>query len=424
MHAKQGKKTRGPRRGLWGVILLSLLPACSQFQPVPLEQLDYLSRVQTQEKDGVRVSVSVMTRDETSLGFGKKLDEMAIQPVWIKIENNSEQDYALMLHGVDPDYFSEGEAAVAMQSGSAKNRAAIYDHFEEVGIDTFASSGETTSGFVFTNLKQGTRQVRVRLLGDKRLLEFEFFVTVPGLFADWQRGDVDSIYSEDEFTDYEDPLEFRAMLESFMCCTTKKNGEGSGDPINLVVVAEPSRLRKFIAAGWDETELMSLASGWRTFKAFITGGEYKYSPISALYIFERPQDISFQKARDTIHERNHLRLWLAPWRYRGNAVWIGAISRDIGVFFTTRTWNLTTHAIDSEVDEARNYIFEDLANAQAVSAFSTVNGVGQSTRENSRENLLGTPWWTDGRRMLMFLSDDPVALDKIEVLEWDREKPH
>lgn len=424
MHYSVAKKTLGPLTGTWLAVLLILLSACTNFQPVPLEQLDYLSRVQTQEKDGIRVSVTVMSRDETRLAFGKKLDEMAIQPVWIQIENKSKQGYALILHGVDPDYFSEGEAAFAMQSGSAKNRAAINEHFEEMGIDTFASSGETTSGFVFTNLKQGTRQVRVRLLGDNRLLEFEFFVTVPGLFADWQRGDVDSIYSEDEITDYDDPLEFRAMLENFICCTTKKNGEGSGDPINLVVVAEPSRLSKFIAAGWDETELMSLGSGWRTFKAFITAGEYKYSPISALYIFGRPQDISFQKARDTIHERNHLRLWLAPWRFRGNPVWLGGISRDIGVFFTTRTWNLTTHAIDSEIDEARNYLLEDLATAQAVSAFSIVNGVGESTRENPRENLLGTPWWTDGRRLLLFLSDDPVALDEIEVLEWAREKPH
>ena len=111
---------------------------------------------------------------------------------------------------------------------------------------------------------------------------------------------------------------------------------------------------------------MTAGSSWRTVKAFLTGSEYKYSPISALYVFGRPQDIGLQKARDTIHERNHLRLWLSPVRFRGEAVWIGAISRDIGVFFTTRAWNLTTHAIDPEVDEARDYLVEDIATAQAL----------------------------------------------------------
>ena len=97
---------------------------------------------------------------------------------------------------------------------------------------------------------------------------------------------------------------------------------------------------------------------------------------------------------------------------------MGAISRDIGVFFTPRTWNLTTHAIDSNVDEARSYLFEDLATAQGVSDFTLVEGVGSASREKPIENLLGTPWWTDGRRLVLFLSEQPVALDQVNVLDW------
>ena len=178
-----------------------------------------------------------------------------------------------------------------------------------------------------------------------------------------------------------------------MCCTTKKNGYGFGRS------DQPGRDRKightelnaFIKAGWDETEIIGPGSSWRTFKSFVTGSEYKYSPISALYVFERPQDIGLQKARDTIHERNHLRLWLSPVRYQGEFVWIGAISRDIGVFFTTRAWNLTTHAIDPEVDEARDYLGEDLATAQALSKLGRVSGVGEVMREAPKKNLLGSP---------------------------------
>ena len=47
-------------------------------------------------------------------------------------------------------------------------------------------------------------------------------------------------------------------------------------------------------------------------------------------MFGRPQDLALQKARDNIHQRNHLRLWLSPMRYHGKQVWVGQISRDIG----------------------------------------------------------------------------------------------
>jgi hypothetical protein len=405
------------------MLVLSQLLACASFAPEPLSGLDYLSRVESQEQEGVRVSVSVLTREEARRGFGETLDQKRIQPVWIQIENNSDRDYTLLLHGVDPDYFSVQEAAAASHAGSPSNRARIDSYFDSLGIEVYTPSGHSNSGFVFSNLKQGTRQVRVRLLGEQALLDFEFFVTVPGLQADWQHSGIESIYREDEIVSIEDSLELRDVLEEFMCCTTKKNGEGTGDPLNLVVISPPGGLQRFIGAGWDETEIINFGSSWRTVKAFIAGSEYKYSPISALYVFQRPQDLSLQKARDNIHERNHLRLWLTPWRYRGNAVWIGGISRDIGVFFTTRTWNLTTHAIDSQVDEARSYVLEDLATAQGVAAFSMVNGVGRATRDNPQENLLGTPWWTDGRRLVLMLSNDRISLEKMEVLDWVRQAP-
>ena len=104
-------------------------------------------------------------------------------------------------------------------------------------------------------------------------------------------------------------------------------------------------------------------------------------------------------------------------RWRGKPVWMGAISRDIGVFWTTRTWNLTSHAIDSKVDEARMYLTEDLATAESLSEFGFVGGVGEVTRKNPKHNLLGTPWWTDGGRVILLLSAEPVPLDEIELFD-------
>jgi len=404
-----------------GIVLLGAvfgLGGCASFTPVPLEDLDYLQRAEMRVQNGIKVTVSVLTRDEARGAFGKKLDKKLIQPVWIEIENGTQNDYLMMLHGLDPDYFSAREAAYVSHGVNNATNKGIDEYFDGLGLNPEVRAGTTTSGFVFSNLKLGTKQVRVRLIGDRELREFEFYVTVPGLRADWQRVDFESMHAEDEWVDIDDPGEFRQELEQFMCCTTKKDGSGSGDPINLVVVGSVTALTGFIKAGWDETEIISTGSSWRTFKSFVTGGEYKYSPISALYVYQRPQDVGLQKARDTINERNHLRLWLSPIRYRGEHVWIGAISRDIGVMFTTRAWNLTTHAIDPEVDEARDYLGEDLATAQKLAEFSVIKGVGEVTREAPKQNLLGSPWWTDGGRAVLWLTDDKVPLEELELIDW------
>ncbi|HCU54426.1 MAG TPA: hypothetical protein DIC36_09200, partial [Gammaproteobacteria bacterium] len=65
-------------------------------------------------------------------------------------------------------------------------------------------------------------------------------------------------------------------------------------------------------------------------------------------------------------ERNHLRLWLAPVTLAGQNVWVGQISRDIGVRFSSKTF--VTHKIDPIVDEARLYISLDIAAAQSLRA--------------------------------------------------------
>ncbi|MGC2304012.1 LssY C-terminal domain-containing protein, partial [Candidatus Binatus sp.] len=46
-------------------------------------------------------------------------------------------------------------------------------------------------------------------------------------------------------------------------------------------------------------------------------------------------------------------------------------SRDIGVRFTPKTWNLTTHQIDPNVDEARDYVLDDLLASRRVAQWDS-----------------------------------------------------
>lgn len=68
--------------------------------------------------------------------------------------------------------------------------------------------------------------------------------------------------------------------------------------------------------------------------------------------------MALQKGRRDVNQRNHMRLWLAPVTFQGQPVWVGQISRDIGVRLTRRT--ITTHKIDPAVDETRWYLLQDL----------------------------------------------------------------
>ena len=139
-----------------------------------------------------------------------------------------------------------------------------------------------------------------------------------------------------------------------------------------------------------------------------------------MYVFGRYQDAALQKARDTIHERNHLRLWLAPVQFQGKFVWIGQISRDIGVRFTART--LITHKINPDMDETHSYLIQNLLYSQNLLKFAFVKGVGSASMESPRQNLAGDPYFTDGLRGVLWVSSQPVSLAKFECTGWEKPK--
>jgi hypothetical protein len=141
-----------------------------------------------------------------------------------------------------------------------------------------------------------------------------------------------------------------------------------------------------------------------------------------LYVFDRKQDFALQKARSTIHERNHLRLWLAPFTCEGRLVWIGQISRDIGLRFTFKAPGFVTHKIDPDTDEARNYIAQEMVLSGSVSQVAWVPGVGRHPKEDPGRNLTGDPWHTDGLRIVLFLSREQIKPDQVHILDW-REEP-
>ena len=418
------------------------------YAPQP-EARDFESGALAQEDSRAKATVAVLDARQSDRFFGVPLARRGIQPVFLRIENRSTGLLRLQLVRIDPNYYTPLEAAAANHYSITRRlmgfgylgwlflpllalvplklvtayraNQRMDDFFRTNGFRLRPlEPGEVREGFVFTALDAGTKIVHVLLETTRDTLdsktgtvesggpvesavEFTFSISVPGLAADYLHRDFESLESPDSLVECDVPA-LVERLSKMPAATTNGKGTRHGDPANLVVIGDFEMLLGAFAARWDESETITLATCWKTARAFLFGSHYRYSPVSPLYLFGRSQDVALQRTRRSINDRLHLRLWLTPLRFHEHPVWVGQISRDIGVRFTTKTWNLTTHRIDPDVDESRDYVIEDLMQAQHVEATGYVDGVGACGSDAPRRNLTGDPYFTDGRRVVILLS--------------------
>jgi hypothetical protein len=402
------------------IVFVFYVQGCATTKPQPVDPLAYKSRTKSSVSGDVMVTVAVPTIEEAQAIYGVKLAKKRIQPVWVEVNNQSNDPYWFLPSGLDPEYFSPSEAAFAFYKDQNKENRQLDDKFQKLRFQNPIWPGTNKNGFILVNLDEGFKPIDIDLISRGNIKSFSFIITDPDFKGDYTEVDSKSLYSDEDIIDIEDEEELRRVLEELPCCTTNANGDQYGDPLNLILVGEGNDiLTALIRRDWHATEMFWSQALMRTIKSFLYGERYRYSPISPLYVYGRRQDIGFQKARGTIHERNHMRLWQSPIRFRGKKVFVGQISRDIGVKFTLKSPTISTHVIDPDVDEARRYLAEDLAYSQAVAGIGYVKGVGGATREAPRMNLVGDPFYTDGLRVVLFFEPRPHALSDIELIEWE-----
>jgi hypothetical protein len=412
------------------------------YTPQP-DDRGFLDRAELQKDDELEIRAAVLDNRESERFFGVPMARRGIQPVWLSIHNRGSALYRLRLASIDPNYFPPLEAAYVCHFrlgrrflefgliallfihlwlllpfkliGAWRANKKMNDFFVEHGIGyARILPGQTVAGFVFTELDEGTKRFTVRLLNVAGSKDFAFSIPIPGLRVDHHDKDLDARIAAPGAVSC-DEAELRRQLAAQPRSTTNGHGSREGDPLNLVAIGEFDAILAGFGARWDETETISFKTCWKTFKAFSLGSSYRYSPVSSLFVATRSQDFALQKARQTINERLHLRLWVTPLRFEGKPVWIGQVSRDIGVRFTYKTWNLTTHKIDPDVDDARDYVLDDLLESGHVERVGYVPGVQVAERTNPRHNLTGDPYFTDGLRAVAVFSAEPV---KPRFLNW------
>ncbi len=154
----------------------------------------FMERAQTQSRSGVEVTVSVQSDAESKSFFGVRMARKGIQPVWIEVHNNTEQSIRLDLFAIDPVYYTPLEAAYVNHFSIGKRLASfgllswlflplwplipfklwgarsanrrMNQYFKLHGLGAGPIRGKTKrSGFVFTSLDEGVKQINIHLLG-------------------------------------------------------------------------------------------------------------------------------------------------------------------------------------------------------------------------------------------------------------------
>jgi hypothetical protein len=356
-------------------------------------------RAETQSEGPIRVSAAVPGREETEAIFGIDLYDQGVQPVWLEIENSGDVQVRYAPVSTDRFYYSPMEVAYKNRGGySDEARADMQRYFDQQAMPRYVDPGETRSGFVFTHADTGAKGFNVDVFSADESHHFTFLLRVPGFVPDYANIDFDSIYSADELSVYEGDTLY-AAIKNLPCCSTDADGNRSEATLNVVLVgAGRELLTALLRSRWVETSAA------------------ESTDRAPDFLFGRKQDAIFRyesRADDSVYE---LRLWLSPMLSGKDRVWVGQVRHFYSYGAFTR--------FDPDVDNARSFALQHLIYGQALERLAWVSGEAVVPVESFWRNLIRPAFFTDGYRIVLWLSEEPVSLEEIIAYDWDTPPGH
>jgi hypothetical protein len=124
-------------------------------------------------------------------------------------------------------------------------------------------------------------------------------------------------------------------------------------------------------------------------------------PMSTLFLFGRPQDLSFAQADPLMvaAERHHLRVWKTNLMVGERPLWVGSATHDIG-FEKDQRNNGVTHKIDPDIDKERKFLLDSF---DAAGVFSSAAYVTPNDPLIDARTATGGSFHSDGRIVVMDL---------------------
>jgi hypothetical protein len=396
--------TRTPAFGvLMMFVLVSSGCATRMFESRDAGYASFIGRSVTEVSGNVRISAAVPTAEEIVSITGLDLYEKGIQPVWLEVENNDNRQMRVALLSIDDEYYSPMEVAWAYRKGfSREGRAVMERWFYEHQMPRTIPPGEIRSGLVFTHFVEGTKGFNVDTYTSNESFNFTFFVPMPGFRPDYMDVRFDDLYEADDIQSVDLPG-LRRLLADYACCSHDSKGSANGDPFNVVIVATPVALRRaLLRSQWQETQAGSPESA-----------------LARLHYYQgRTPDGTFYKSRPDGSERKELRVWLSPIRVADVPVWLAQASYDISRTRNDRSFG--DYQIDPDVDDARLFVLQSFWYSQSLARFAMATGVPAASIDTPRRNFIGNTWFTDGDRIVLVVSERPVAMDETDILIWEK----
>ncbi len=179
------------------------------------------------------------------------------------------------------------------------------------------------------------------------------------------------------------------------------------DPLNVALVgSRASVVEGMRSAGWKVADSITFRSGLRDAHSVLFGRPYETAPVSTQYLWNRPQDLAFEKTvGGSPRRRHHARFWATGGPPESSrALWIGAATYDLNVGVSYRTGEVMHH-IDEDVDAERARLFADLDRAGRLTRTTRVENYRAA---GTGQNGGGDDYRTDGAILIGTLRAAPA----------------
>lgn len=175
-----------------------------------------------------------------------------------------------------------------------------------------------------------------------------------------------------------------------------------GDMVNFVIIGAQKDVQDALeASDWHIADTNNTKAVLNAVMQTYDKKDYLAMPMSSLFLFGRKQDFGYEMADPIamVSSRHHFRIWKAPFTWKGQEVWVGAGTHDIG-FAKDKRNNSVTHKIDPAVDGERDNVGVSLQKSNKAKTFSYY--LPPNSVQEAR-NATGDGYHSDGRLLVVLL---------------------
>lgn len=152
-----------------------------RFGPDSSHDASFITRAQQKSAPGVKVSISALGATESQQSFGEDLAKYNIQPIWLSIENETDDELAFLSITMDPEYYSPYEVSFRFHGLLSFSANRERDElFLRRQIASVLPPHSTTTGFVYGVLDAGIKYAHIVIAGKNHSETLDFSLPVPG----------------------------------------------------------------------------------------------------------------------------------------------------------------------------------------------------------------------------------------------------